>query len=212
LDVTSIFTTVGMLSVAYLLGSIPSGLLIVRALTGKDVREHGSGNIGMVNVFRTAGNTAGVLTFLMDGLKGFVPVFIASATGMPTWLVLASASAAILGHNWSIVLGGRGGKGIATSVGTIGAISPLIGLSAILAWLVLLTWTRYASLSSLVMLALIPPVLALAGYDWPYVLYASALLVLAIMQHRPNIERLRRGSELKFSLGSSRSPIVRHGD
>ena len=209
MDSTGIFTATGLLLGAYLLGSIPSGLIIVRLLTGKDVRKHGSGNIGMVNVFRTAGNTAGVLTFVTDGLKGFLPVFAATLLGAPVWLTLGTAAAAILGHNWSIILRGKGGKGIATSVGTIGAIAPLIGLGAIGIWLVLLTVTRYASLSSMLMLAMVPPALALAGYDWPYVLYAAGLFALAVIQHRPNIDRLRQGSELEFRLGSA---AVRHGE
>jgi acyl phosphate:glycerol-3-phosphate acyltransferase len=163
----------------------------------------------MVNVFRAAGPLAGSLTFAMDGLKGFIPVFAAQQVGLPVWGIIAVAAATIIGHNWSILLRGRGGKGIATSVGVIGAISPVIGLTAIVIWIGLLVTFRYASLASMLMIASMPVMLAFAGYETRYVMFGAALFILAVIQHRENISRLRAGSELKINLGSTR---VRHSD
>ncbi len=194
---------------AYILGSVPSGLIIARVVSGTDVRQHGSGNTGMVNVFRAAGPLAGSLTFVMDGLKGFIPVFAAMQADLPIWGVIAVAAATIAGHNWSILLRGKGGKGIATSVGVIGAISPVVGLIAIVIWIGLLVTFKYASLASMLMVASMPVMLAIAGYDVRYVLFGVVLFILAVIQHRENIFRLRHGSELKINLGSTR---VRHSD
>ena len=209
LDTQLIITSAGLLLGAYILGSIPSGLIIARVVSGTDVRKHGSGNTGMVNVFRAAGPLAGSLTFVMDGLKGFIPVFSAHLVGLPIWGILAVAAATIAGHNWSILLRGKGGKGIATSVGVIGAISPVIGLIAIVIWVGLLVTFRYASLASMLMVASMPVMLAIAGYDLNYVFFGIALFLLAVIQHRENILRLRAGSELKINLGSTR---VQHSD
>lgn len=180
-----------------------------RAIAGVDVREHGSGNIGMVNVFRAAGSKAGVATFVLDGLKGFTPVFLATQIGLGDWAVVTVAAATILGHDWSIILRGKGGKGIATSIGTAGALAPPVALLAIGIWIALIITFKYASLASLLMIGSLPVLLGLFGANWVFVGYGVGLLGLAIVQHRENILRLRAGSELKINLGSRR---VRHSD
>lgn len=194
---------------AYLLGSVPSGLIIAWLISGTDVRSHGSGNTGMVNVFRAAGPVAGAVTFVIDGLKGFLPVFIGQQLDLPAWALILVASATIIGHNWSIILRGKGGKGIATSVGTIAAFAPVIAVIAIAIWIALLLTFRYASLASMLMIASVPLMLALFEFDLIYVLFGVALLILAIVQHRQNIERLRDGSELKIS---RRPAHMQHSD
>jgi acyl phosphate:glycerol-3-phosphate acyltransferase len=194
---------------AYLLGSIPSGLVMARLISGSDVREHGSGNIGMVNVFRAAGPVAGVVTFVLDVLKGFAPVFVAIQFGLPTWEVLLVAVSTIAGHNWSILLGGKGGKGVATSLGTIGAMAPAVALIGIVLWVGVVLVTRYASVASLLMLGTLPALLMLFDYNAAVVLYSVGLLALAIYQHRVNLVRLWTGSELKVRIGTT---VVRHGD
>jgi acyl phosphate:glycerol-3-phosphate acyltransferase len=209
LDTQTIFTGLALIIGAYLLGSIPSGLILARTISGTDVREHGSGNTGMVNVFRAAGPVAGVGTFALDGLKGFIPVFIGHQLGLPLWVLILSAAATIIGHNWSVLLGGKGGKGIATSVGVVGAFSPVIGLIAIGIWVALLLVFRYASLASLLMIATLPLMLLLFGFSLVHVIFGAVLLVIALYQHRANILRLREGSELKITLGSTR---MRHSD
>lgn len=206
-DTALLLTMTGLVLGAYLLGSVPSGLIIGKLVSGTDVRKHGSGNTGMVNVFRAAGPLAGGLTFLMDGLKGFFPVFIATQFDVPLWTVLLVAAATIIGHDWSIILRGKGGKGIATSVGVIGAFSPIIALIAVAVWIGLIVSFRYASLASLLMIGSFPVMLALAGFDLSYILFGIALLIVAIYQHWENILRLRDGSELKMSLGSNRTRV-----
>jgi acyl phosphate:glycerol-3-phosphate acyltransferase len=200
---------IGLILGAYLLGSIPSGLIIAQLISGTDVRTHGSGNTGMVNVFRAAGPLAGMATFALDGLKGFLPVFIGQQLGLPVWSLLLIATATIIGHNWSILLRGKGGKGVATSVGTISAFAPVVALIAIGIWVALLLTFRYASLASMLMIASLPPVMALFHYELSLILFGVALLLLSIYQHRQNILRLREGSELKISRGATR---VRHSD
>lgn len=211
MDTALLLTGAGLILGAYLLGSVPSGLIIGKLVSGTDVRDHGSGNTGMVNVFRAAGPVAGGLTFVLDGLKGFFPVFIATLTGIPVWAVMLVAGATIIGHDWSIILRGKGGKGIATSVGVIAAFSPIIATIAIALWIGLLVSFRYASLASLVMIGSFPVMLGLAGFDLTYIVFGVVLWIVAIFQHRENIWRLRAGSELKMNLGSSRTRI-RHSD
>jgi acyl phosphate:glycerol-3-phosphate acyltransferase len=209
LELEYLIITASLLAGAYLIGSIPSGLVMARVISGRDVREHGSGNIGMVNVFRAAGPVAGVATFVLDGLKGLTPILLGMYLGLSDWALILVAAAAILGHNWSIILRGKGGKGIATSVGTIGAFAPPVALLAIGIWVAIVLTSRYASLASLLMLATLPALLTVFDLSWPYILYAAVLFVIAAFQHRENINRLREGSELKVRFGST---AVRHGD
>ncbi|TVR75694.1 MAG: glycerol-3-phosphate 1-O-acyltransferase [Sphaerobacteraceae bacterium] len=207
LDTALLFIVAGLALGAYLLGSIPSGLIIGKIVSGTDVREHGSGNTGMVNVFRAAGPLAGGLTFVMDGLKGFFPVFIAMLIDVPIWAVFLVAAATIIGHDWSIILRGKGGKGIATSVGVMAAFSPIIAVIAIALWIGLIVSFRYASLASLLMIGSFPVMLLVAGFELSYVLFGIGLWFVAIFQHRENLLRLRDGTEAKLSLGSNRTSV-----
>jgi glycerol-3-phosphate acyltransferase PlsY len=183
---------------SYLAGSIPAGIVFSRLFRGIDVRQSGSGNIGSANVFRVAGPLPGALTLLFDAAKGFVPVIIAQQLGLPLWAQLLTGGAAIIGHNWSIILRGRGGKGIATSLGVLLAFAPLVTLIAMAVWIVVIVASRYASLASLLMIASVPILLALFHYDSAYWIFGAGLLLLAIYRHRGNIERLLHGTELKI--------------
>jgi glycerol-3-phosphate acyltransferase PlsY len=183
---------------SYLAGSIPAGIVFSRLFRGIDVRQSGSGNIGSANVFRVAGPLPGALTLLFDAAKGFVPVVIAQQLGLPLWAQLLTGGAAIIGHNWSIILRGRGGKGIATSLGVLLAFAPLVTLIAMAIWIVVIVASRYASLASLLMIASVPILLALFHYDSAYWIFGAGLVLLAIYRHRGNIERLLHGTELKI--------------
>jgi acyl phosphate:glycerol-3-phosphate acyltransferase len=183
---------------SYLAGSIPAGIVFSRLFRGIDVRQSGSGNIGSANVFRVAGPVPGALTLLFDAAKGFLPVIIAQQLGLPLWAQLLSGGAAIIGHNWSIILRGRGGKGIATSLGVLLAFAPLVTLIAMAVWIVVIVASRYASLASLLMIASVPILLALFHYDSAYWIFGVGLVLLAIYRHRGNIERLLHGTELKI--------------
>ncbi len=197
--------TVVMLVVAYFCGSIPSGFLIIKATTGKDIRQFGSGNIGMANAYRVGGAIPALLVLLGDAFKGALPVIIArGALQLPDLAVVLIGLAAIIGHDFPIFLRGHGGKGIATSLGVITALVPPVGLVAVIVWWIVILSTGYASLASLIMLLVATVVLAfydtvfLAPHHPIFILFLLALFVVAVWQHRGNIERLRQGAELKL--------------
>ncbi len=184
---------------SYLAGSIPAGLVFSRLFRGIDVRRNGSGNIGSANVFRVAGPGPAAATLMFDSVKGFIPIFIAQRMGLPLWALLIAGVAAVIGHNWSIFLRGRGGKGIATSLGVLTGIAPIVTLIALAVWIVVILGSRYASLASLLMMGSVPILLAILGYAHPYLIFAGCLVVLAIYRHRANIGRLWSGTELKIN-------------
>jgi glycerol-3-phosphate acyltransferase PlsY len=191
---------------AYLLGSIPFGLLIVKAIGGGDVRKSGSGNIGAANVSRQAGKVAGILTLLFDAGKGYLAVILAShiSGGSARWMMVA-AFAAVLGHVFPVWLGFHGGKGVATGLGVFLPLCPeAVALAAIL-WILVVVFWRYSSLGSIVAAAALP--------IFFYFLYAPRhapplylsfgtvfIAIIVIVKHRANIERLAAGTEnrLKF--------------
>jgi glycerol-3-phosphate acyltransferase PlsY len=191
---------------AYLAGSIPAGLVVSRFSHGIDIRQQGSGNIGTANVYRVAGRGPAAFTLLFDAVKGLVPVVVAAQFGMPLWALLVTGLAAILGHNWSVFLRGRGGKGIATSIGVLIGLAPVVALIALGVWALVFLASRYASLASLLMMFSVPILLMILGYKEAYWAFGAALVLLAIYRHRGNISRLWRGTELKIS------PRPTHGD
>ena len=200
-----VLLTLGMLAVAYLCGSIPSGFLIIKALTGKDIREYGSGNIGMANAYRVGGAIPALLVLLGDALKGALPVLVARyALGLPDLSIVLIGLLAILGHDFPIFLRGQGGKGIATSLGVITALVPPVGIVAVAVWWIVILSTGYASLASLIMLFVATIVLAfydtvfLSDHHPLFIGFLLALFVVAVWQHRANIDRLRKGTELKL--------------
>lgn len=191
---------------AYLLGSIPTGYIAVRAFTGKDIRQHGSGNIGMANAYRAGGAVVALVVLLGDALKGAALVLVARyALALPDLAVVAIGLAAIVGHDFPIFLRGHGGKGIATSLGVITSLSWPVGLAAVAVWIVVTAIWRYASLASLLMLLVAAVLMFLydrfldAGRHPSFTALVILLLVVAIVQHRANIDRLLHGRELKLS-------------
>jgi len=188
---------------SYLAGSIPAGLVFSRLLRGVDVRRRGSGNIGSANVFRVAGPGPAAATLAFDLVKGFIPVFIAQQLGLPLWALLLAGVAAVIGHNWSIFLRGRGGKGIATSFGVLAGIAPVVALIAFGVWVIVILGSRYASLASLMMMASVPILLEVLGYAHPYLYFGAGLVALAVYRHRANIGRLLHGTELKISVSAA---------
>lgn len=197
--------------VAYLLGSIPFGLLIVKATGGGDIRKSGSGNIGAANVARNAGPVAGILTLVLDAAKGYLAVWLAARwSGESIHWMVAAAVLAIAGHMFPVWLKFRGGKGVATGLGIFLPIcAPAVGLGVVV-WLLVVFWKRYSSLGSVVAAALLPL--------FVYILYAPrhappesltwgtvAISLMIIIKHRSNIERLANGNESKLKLPGSRS-------
>jgi glycerol-3-phosphate acyltransferase PlsY len=192
----------GVAAGAYLVGSIPFGLLIVRALTGRDLRREGSGNIGATNVYRVAGVATAVLVLVLDLAKGLLPVLAAQAltAGGPDRDALAvlAGLAAIAGHNWSLLLRGHGGKGIATSYGALLALSPATGAVAALVWIVVAALTRYASLASLLGVVSVPLAMLVRRESVLHLFFGLLVLVFGVWRHRSNIERLLRGQERRL--------------
>jgi glycerol-3-phosphate acyltransferase PlsY len=184
---------------AYVVGAIPFGLLVVRAVTGHDIRKEGSGNIGATNVFRTAGPALGIGVLVLDLLKGLLPVLVARRLGVPPATLVFVGLAAIAGHNWSLFLGGKGGKGIATSYGVLLALSPMAGILAGLIWIAVVVATRYASLASLLGMLAVPVVIGVRREPPAYLAFGIVAVVFAFYRHRANITRLLRGEELRLS-------------
>ncbi len=196
-----IYSACGIL--AYLLGAIPFGLLIARA-KGVDIRAVGSGNIGATNVFRVLGKGWGILVFTCDALKGFISASVFPLLAKTLWvfdggavLPLVCACLAIAGHNWSVYLRFKGGKGVATSVGALIGLAPMVAGAGLLTWALVFVTTRYVSLASIVAAIMVAGVVwifyAQTGILLPVVL--TVLCGLVILRHKSNIQRLIHGTE-----------------
>lgn len=184
--------------VAYLLGSIPFGYLIVRGKSGADIRETGSGGTGATNVSRRIGRVAGVLTLLLDAAKGCVAVLIAKAVTGDDWMIAVAAIAALVGHIFPVWLGFRGGKGVATGVGIFLVLAPIALLCAGVVFVAIVVLTRYVSLGSITAAILIP-VLVWLQFDSQSLLAAAVVAALLIVfAHRGNIQRLAAGTESRI--------------
>ena len=192
---------------AYVIGSIPFGYLIVRMSGAGDVRETGSGGTGATNVSRRAGKAAGVLTLVLDALKGACAMLLARAlVGEEMWVVATAAIAVIVGHMFPVWLGFRGGKGVATAVGVFCVLAPFALLCAGVVFVAVVGLTRYVSLASLCAAVSIPFFIWLqklliqtrAEITAPLTA-ALVVAVLIIFAHRGNISRLMNGTEPKFS-------------
>ncbi|ADQ14966.1 glycerol-3-phosphate 1-O-acyltransferase PlsY [Halanaerobium hydrogeniformans] len=183
--------------ISYLIGSIPSGLLLTKSVLKKDVRNYGSGNIGATNVARVMGLKAGVLVAVFDILKGFLGVLVGQAIigDVASIFVLLVAMAAIAGHDWSIFLGFTGGKGVATTFGVILRLYPLAFLVYALIWLFLVIKTRYVSLGSIIGSLSLPFVIYFSGFEGPHIIFGALLSLFVIFTHRANINRLMNGEE-----------------
>jgi glycerol-3-phosphate acyltransferase PlsY len=185
--------------IAYLSGSIPFGYLIVRKKLGADIRESGSGGTGATNVSRRAGKSAGIVTLVLDALKGSVAVLLAKTFAPDVdWLIAAAAIAAIVGHMFPVWLGFRGGKGVATGVGIFLILAPVAVLCAGIIFVIIVALTRYVSLGSIVAAATIPLFVWLQTDSRPLLTAALVGALLIVFAHRGNIARLARGTESKI--------------
>lgn len=217
---------------AFLLGSIPFGLIIARS-KGINIREHGSGNIGATNVLRVVGKKYGISCLLLDALKGFIPVLLGISvigfSGMHNPLHIAALGpfsqefpmltaqmfqvltglCAILGHNYSPWVNFRGGKGIATSAGVLIALMPAAVVILIAVWLMVFLVSKYVSLASIVT-AIVLPLVTLWGswfhgkiengtWNKPLFIFTLVIAILAVGKHRANLQRLRAGTEHRFT-------------
>ncbi len=182
----------------YLLGSIPFGLYVGKLWGKIDVREHGSGNTGVSNVLRSVGPIPAALVLLLDAGKGAAAVLAAEAfVDDPSWW-LAVGVCSIIGHNWPIFLGFKGGRGIATSAGVLVTLVPLAALLLLVIWTATLAISRYISLASVLAAIALPIILGVLQLPWTYLVFGLVMSAFALFRHRPNIKRLLAGKEYKL--------------
>jgi glycerol-3-phosphate acyltransferase PlsY len=188
---------------AYLMGSISFSILIAKKVAKIDIRHHGSGNAGATNTLRVLGKGPGILVLLLDALKGVIAIFIAKYVFHGgDWTIALSGLAAVLGHNWPVFFGFRGGKGVATTIGVLLTLAPIPALISVGVTLLVIAITRYVSVGSLVFMALIPVLVYFREAPMAYVLSTLLIGILGFIRHGDNIKRLIKGQERK--LGQSR--------
>ncbi len=193
---------------SYFLGAIPNSYLAGKLFKGIDLREHGSGNLGASNVWRTLGPKVAIPVGILDAAKGAIPVlFVAPVASDARLFALACGIMAVLGHVYSVFVGFKGGKGVATASGVMLALTPLAVLAAMVVWLVLIRATGFSSVASMVSAAILPLaawVLHPADRD---LVWVQALVALGIIWlHRANIRRLLAGTESRFGKRSRKAP------
>ncbi len=187
-----------LIPAAYLLGSIPTGVIVAKAFGAADPRTAGSGNIGATNVGRAAGKLAGIITLLGDILKGAIPVFLAFKLTQDVRLISLVGFSAFIGHLFPVFLGFRGGKGVATACGVMLVISPAAMLLSVAVFVIVFLARRYVSLGSMVASAAMPVFLSILPKGKPFVPIGAVLGALVILKHRENIRRLVEGKENRF--------------
>jgi glycerol-3-phosphate acyltransferase PlsY len=194
--VTAVLVVLG----GYLLGSMPFGYWIVLLVKGEDIRKVGSGNIGASNVWRTYGRWLGIPIVLLDVAKGFVPALVGALLVGELTAVLAGG-AAMLGHWRPLFLRfQKGGKTVATGGGVFLGAAPVLGLLGVVVWVVVFLLSRYASLASIVAALSLPILAVVLDEPWPIIVFAVIAAVGVVLLHRPNIARLRAGTESRFRL------------
>lgn len=184
--------------VAYLIGSLSSAIIVCKFLNLPDPRTTGSMNPGTTNVLRIGGKTPAMITLAGDMLKGFIPVFIAHLVGVTGFFLGLIALAAVIGHLFPIFFKFQGGKGVATSLGTFLALSPIAGIAIIITWILVAVIFRYSSLAAIVA-SLLAPIFMLIIADKSYFFPVLMITALLIWRHLENIKRLQAGTEGKIS-------------
>ncbi|MEM9273844.1 MAG: glycerol-3-phosphate 1-O-acyltransferase PlsY [Cyanobacteria bacterium P01_F01_bin.143] len=214
--VISIVISLLLVAIAYLLGSIPTGYILGKSLAGIDIREHGSGSTGATNVLRTIGKKSAIAVLLIDMLKGaiavllvkliylYAPLYITPAL-LPAnwelwelWLIVATALAAIFGHSKSVWLNFTGGKSVATSLGVVFVMNPILALGTLAAFGVTIAISRIVSLSSIVGAITLNLLAIFVDGSVPYIIFAALAGGYVIFRHRSNIQRLLAGEEPKI--------------
>lgn len=186
-------------------GSVPSGLWLVQAFHGIDIRNYGSKNIGTTNVFRTVGPKTAVLVLIADAFKGILAVGIISYLFHNPLLDVVTALGALLGHNYSLFLGFKGGKGVATALGLLIFMMPKVAVASFGIWLVCVLLTRYVSLGSIMAAIFTPPLAWYLGYPSAYVIFSVVAAFFVVLRHKENIHRLLTGTESKIKPGNAKN-------
>ena len=183
----------------YLLGSIPFGYIVGKLFKKVDIREFGSGNIGATNAFRILGPTLASLVLIGDIGKGIFSIYLVQYLNIDNLLIITIAGLAVIcGHDWSLFLGFKGGKGIATTFGVVFALNPTISILALIIWGVVVITTRYVSLSSIFAVISIFIFTILFKQPYEYIIFSAIILILGIFKHKENIKRLKLKKERKI--------------
>lgn len=185
-------------------GSVPSGLWLVQAFHGIDIRNYGSKNIGTTNVFRIVGPKTAMLVLIADAFKGILAVGIMSYFFHNPLLDVVTALGALLGHNYSLFLGFKGGKGVATALGLLIFMMPKVAVASFGIWLVCVLLTRYVSLGSIMAAIFTPPLAWYLGYPSAYVIFSVVAAFFVVLRHKENIHRLLTGTESKIKPGNAK--------
>ena len=191
--------------IGYILGALPNGVWIGKYFKGIDIREHGSKNSGATNAYRVLGPKFGIMVLIADALKGFLPPFIASKFGVAGNSLLLIGMIAIIGHTLSFFLNFKGGKGVATSLGVFLFLIPNVTLALLIIFILVVYFTRYISLGSIIAAAALPILTAFSPIRnnvgrMPLIIMTLLIGAFVIWRHRTNITRLMNGTENKFKL------------
>ena len=186
-----------LIILSFLLGSVPFGIILAKT-KGIDLRRVGSGNIGATNVLRSIGKWPAVLTLLGDILKGTLAVAAGRYFGVEPLYEGLMGISAILGHNFSLFLGLKGGKGVATSIGVLIIYTPKVAFFTVVLWVMIVFFTKYSSLGAIVSFGLLPINIVIFDYDKTKVLVTVLISLFILMRHKDNIKRLLKGTERKI--------------
>ncbi|RQD74621.1 MAG: glycerol-3-phosphate 1-O-acyltransferase [Candidatus Syntrophonatronum acetioxidans] len=184
--------------IAYLIGSISFGYIFCKILKGVDIREYGSGSTGATNISRILGFGPALLIFVLDALKGVSALYLTQLFTDNPYLVILAGIAVVAGHNWPVFFGFRGGRGIATSLGVLIGISPLVVLWLLFIGLSIIAVTRYVSLGSVTGAISLPLLMWYFGLEVPYIFFGTLMTIMAVVRHIPNLKRLKEGKESKI--------------
>jgi glycerol-3-phosphate acyltransferase PlsY len=184
--------------IGYLLGSVSFSYIVAKRVAGIDIRQHGSKNAGATNTLRVLGKGPAVFVLFLDALKGIVAVLIAmQLTDLP-WVIMLSGLGAIIGHNWPVFFGFKGGKGVATTIGVVFTVALIPATIASIVAVITIYIFRYVSLGSLVFATLLPIFITLYHLPFAYIGGAIAIMLMTYIRHRTNIVRIIRGEENKL--------------
>jgi len=196
------------IAISYLIGSIPTAYIFGKLSKGLDIRQHGSGNVGATNVFRVLGKGPGSIVLALDIIKGILPIVLVSSLFgiVAVWQIILLGVAGVVGHNWTVFLNFKGGKGIATSLGVLigltikfAVIRPVL-IWTILIWLGCFLISGFVSLSSIVAATCLPIIMVLTNQSLEIVFLGVVFCIFVVLRHRPNIKRLLNGEEPKVAL------------
>jgi len=187
-----------VLIVSYLLGSIPFSHIFPK-LKGKDVKSAGTKNVGATNALVVAGPFMGALALIGDIGKGYLAVYLATQFSNNLWVIIFAGLLAIIGHDFSVFLKFKGGKGVATTAGVLFALDPVLTVIIVLIWILMILITRYFILSTIIMLGIIPIMMLILAKPVPIVIFTLLAFVLALITHHNDVYRFITGKELKTS-------------